>query len=95
VELPPRERSSLQVQKGQRNTKRSPESPGGGTSINNKASGAVGGKIFRNCGEILGLNIKVHGKISESATSGMNRGTPYAAGSAIEAHDQKKIPNET
>jgi len=38
----------------------------------------------------LGLNIKLHGKISESATSGMNRGTPYAAGSAIEAHDQKK-----
>jgi hypothetical protein len=33
--------------------------------------------------------MKLHSKFSESVTSGMNRGTPYA-GSAIEADDKKK-----
>lgn len=37
----------------------------------------------------MGLNMKLHSKFSESVTSGMNRGTPYA-GSAIEADDKKK-----
>lgn len=76
------------VQKGQRNTERRPRT--GGRNLNQQQSERRGGeKIFINCGQILGLNIKLHSKISESATSSMNRGTPYA-GSAIEADDQIK-----
>jgi hypothetical protein len=89
VEQPPRERSSLQLSyefRPGRTTKHEAE-PRGRNQQTKRA--AQWGEIFRSCGEILGLNIKMHSKISDSVTSGMNRGTPDA-GSVIQTHDQKK-----